>query len=298
MRTSVGLNKAEKDLRSMGRIKEWLRGLGRGDKGVLRLRGGGKFGPPVVMGDESIMSKKAHGTTESGVQQSLKYKVDNEKADEICCFNRHWAEHSGYFLETSWLDEVGKQSGPAEYYDSVSGKLLFTAPRERSFAEFLEESKHHGWPSFRDSEVNWKYVRVLEDGETVSVDGTHLGHNIPDSKGNRYCINLVSVAGYPTEVSGLVGATAQTEKTFKLLKNNSGCTGMFFRPDPRKGKPKAAGASNWPRDGALLKGHVHEVNGDKWLECTQVKQAGKSWEKVKAGNWMPFAYAQYYLEEA
>ena len=49
--------------------------------------------------------------------------------------------------------------------------------------------------SFRDSEVNWDYVRILPDGECVSVDGTHLGHNLPDSSGNRYCINLVSVAG-------------------------------------------------------------------------------------------------------
>ncbi len=31
----------------------------------------------------------------------------------------------------------------------------------------------------------------------VSLEGTHLGHNLPDSKGNRYCINLVSVAGNP-----------------------------------------------------------------------------------------------------
>lgn len=38
----------------------------------------------------------------------------------------------------------------------------------------------HGWPSFRDEEVNWDVVRVLSDGETVSIDGTHLGHNIPD----------------------------------------------------------------------------------------------------------------------
>jgi len=33
----------------------------------------------------------------------------------------------------------------------------------------------------------------------VSVDGTHLGHNLPDKFGNRYCINLVSVAGNPVE---------------------------------------------------------------------------------------------------
>ena len=56
--------------------------------------------------------------------------------------------------------------------------------------------KYSGWPSFRDNEVVWDNVRVLKNsGETVSADGTHLGHNIPDSSGNRYCINLVSVAG-------------------------------------------------------------------------------------------------------
>ena len=49
----------------------------------------------------------------------------------------------------------------------------------------------------RDDEVVWDSVRCLKDGETVSVDGTHLGHNLPDSTGRRYCINLVSVAGQP-----------------------------------------------------------------------------------------------------
>ena len=72
----------------------------------------------------------------------------------------------------------------------------------RSWDEFVHESLHHGWPSFRDAEVISKRVRVLEDGETVSIDGTHLGHNLPDSKGNRYCINLVNVAGFPTAERG------------------------------------------------------------------------------------------------
>ena len=45
----------------------------------------------------------------------------------------------------------------------------------------------------------WENVRCLKDGETVSVDGTHLGHNLPDSSGHRYCINLVCVAGTPVE---------------------------------------------------------------------------------------------------
>ena len=71
------------------------------------------------------------------------------------------------------------------------------APVERSLEDFVKESRAHGWPSFRDNEVDWDNVRVLANGETVSVDGTHLGHNLPDSKGNRYCINLVSIAGSP-----------------------------------------------------------------------------------------------------
>ena len=55
-------------------------------------------------------------------------------------------------------------------------------------------------------QVMWENVRVIPEGprgqgEAVSVDGTHLGHNLPDHKGNRYCINLVSVAGHPPQES-------------------------------------------------------------------------------------------------
>ena len=104
----------------------------------------------------------------------------------------------GYFTGTSFEDEVRAAKGPITFYDSNSGKPLFVAPINRSVDEFIEESKYHGWPSFRDQEVVWDNVRVLKSsGETVSVDGTHLGHNLPDRRGNRYCINLVSVAGNP-----------------------------------------------------------------------------------------------------
>ena len=151
-----------------------------------------------ILGDESIMSQKAHGTSQTPVQKDLRYGCDQKIADKICNFNRHYAEFSGYFLKTSWLEEIPKNGDPTTYYDSNSGKALFTAPVSRSFVDFLQESKAHGWPSFRDEEVNWSFVRVLPDCECVSIDGTHLGHNIPDSKGNRYCINLVSIAGSPT----------------------------------------------------------------------------------------------------
>lgn len=54
-------------------------------------------------------------------------------------------------------------------------------------------------------QVHWENVRTLKDNEVVSLSGSHLGHNIPDRKGNRYCINLVSVAGNP------VTSTSQSE---------------------------------------------------------------------------------------
>ena len=147
------------------------------------------------------MSQKAHGTSEQPVQKSLRWNCDYDTSDRICNFNRHYAEFAGYWQTTDFLNSLKDENLklPIEFYDSVTGKLLFTAPVGRSLEDFLLESQKHGWPSFRDEEVNWEYVRCLKDGECVSTTGTHLGHNIPDGSGNRYCINLVSVAGQPTE---------------------------------------------------------------------------------------------------
>lgn len=159
------------------------------------------YPPPCVMGDESIMSQKAHGTSETPVQSDLLYNVDQELADSIANYNRHYAEESGYWETTSFLNDVGNK-GPVTFYDSNTGKALFViaAPgTSRSFEEFVTESQHHGWPSFRDDEVAWENVRVLPNGETVSLAGTHLGHNLPDDAGSRYCIDLVSIAGHPQE---------------------------------------------------------------------------------------------------
>uniref|UniRef100_A0A7S2DMD8 Peptide-methionine (R)-S-oxide reductase n=1 Tax=Octactis speculum TaxID=3111310 RepID=A0A7S2DMD8_9STRA len=148
-----------------------------------------------IRGDESLMSVKSHGTTEKPPQANLRWGVDPQKADKICCFNRHYAEHSGYWEKTNFLSEIDTAGGEMTFYDTVSGKPLFVAPRGRSWDDFLNESRAHGWPSFRDEEVIENDVRVLDNGEAVSLCGTHLGHNLPDRTGNRYCINLVSVAG-------------------------------------------------------------------------------------------------------
>jgi hypothetical protein len=157
---------------------------------------------PVVASDD-VMNQKSHGTSENPVMKNLRWNCDYDTADRICNFNRHYAEYAGYWTTTDFLKTVKEnsprieESNPIHFYDSVTGKLLFRAPIGRSLDDFIAESRSHGWPSFRDEEVNWDYVRCLRNGECVSVTGTHLGHNLPDGKGNRYCINLVSVAGQP-----------------------------------------------------------------------------------------------------
>lgn len=156
------------------------------------------YGGDCVMGEESIMAEKEHGTTPKRVQSNLRWSCSDDIADRICSFNRHYAENGGYWeRSTTFLKEEEQTTEEITFHDSVTGKPLFYSPRGRSWQQFVRESQGHGWPSFRDNEVNWDFVRVLSNGECVSVDGTHLGHNLPDGSGNRYCINLVSVAGRP-----------------------------------------------------------------------------------------------------
>mmetsp|Transcript_87893 Transcript_87893/g.121975 ORF Transcript_87893/g.121975 Transcript_87893/m.121975 type:complete len:237 (-) Transcript_87893:41-751(-) len=176
----------------------WRRGI----VGALAVTGAAlsklrpaRAGQYPVQGSDDIMAAKSHGSTDRPVQEGLRWNVDWNTADRICSFNRHFAEYAGYWRSTAFLTEANREG--ETFYDSVTGKPLFEAPKGRTWEQFEKESKSHGWPSFRDEEVNWENVRCLPGGECVSVDGTHLGHNIPDSNGNRYCINLVSVAGKP-----------------------------------------------------------------------------------------------------
>ena len=161
---------------------------------IAKAKTGDRF--PVI-GSNDLMKPKAHGTSEFPVQDKLRWNCDVKLADRICNYNRNWAEYAGYWnSETSFLKE-NDGSTPVTFYDSVTGVALFRAPVGRTWDQFIVESKGHGWPSFRDDEVVWENVRSLNDGEMISVSGTHLGHNLPDRNGNRYCINLVSVAGFP-----------------------------------------------------------------------------------------------------
>ena len=82
------------------------------------------------------------------------------------------------------------------FFDSVTGKKLFNGPNERDAETFLNESKEIGYLLFKDADVDWQNVRLLVNGNVVSVDGTFLGRAAPNKTGvNSYAINLSSVAG-------------------------------------------------------------------------------------------------------
>ena len=55
-------------------------------KGKMTNDSGKTLTLPVV-GDESIMSKKKHGTSETSAQKNLRWGCDWDTADRICNFN-------------------------------------------------------------------------------------------------------------------------------------------------------------------------------------------------------------------
>ena len=142
------------------------------------------------------MKERDNGTCPNTPQTDLRWGADYDKANTIACFNRRYAESKGYWEgDTVTFKADNENEESFTYYDSITGKPLYVGPVGRTMAEFIAESEEFGWPSFRDEETVWDNVRVLWDGEVVSKDGSHLGHNLPDELGNRYCINLVCIAG-------------------------------------------------------------------------------------------------------
>ena len=122
----------------------------------------------------------------------LRWNVDINLARRICCNNRLGAEQKNSWENNKDFNIWLQSDEPKIFYDSVSNLPVFKI--KRPINEWIEESQKHGWPSFRDNEIIGK-VRVLPNGEVVTPYGYHLGDNLPDKLGNRYCINLVSIAG-------------------------------------------------------------------------------------------------------
>jgi hypothetical protein len=65
-----------------------------------------------IYADESLMKQKSHGTCDAPVMKNLRWGCDYETADRICCFNRHYAEYSGYWQTTKFLEQVRSNFRP------------------------------------------------------------------------------------------------------------------------------------------------------------------------------------------
>lgn len=156
------------------------------------------------------------------VQEDLRYGVtsDRDTAVSICCHNTDFAEYAGYF-ESKGLFSRLDTNGVTTFYDSVCGKPLFRAPVGRSFSDWQSESQEHGWPSFRSQEIFKENVVFRGGGEMRSTCGTHLGHNIPDSSGSRYCIDLVCIAGSPSAKSNATQLADLRDVPVTLARSNS-----------------------------------------------------------------------------
>lgn len=132
------------------------------------------------------------------IQTDLMYGCEKDlaMADRICCHNTYWAEPSGFQTKPHInLFHKLDSSAVTTFYDSACNIPLFKAPVGRTFSDWKTESLAHGWPSFRPEETFKKNIIVLPGGEVRSACGLHLGHDIPDHKGSRYCIDLVCIAG-------------------------------------------------------------------------------------------------------
>jgi peptide methionine sulfoxide reductase MsrB len=176
---------------------------------------------PVPVVEESFMQstprKFGSCSTRVPVERRLRWGASADVAAEIGCFNRAGAEPKGSWERTGLPKAAARKQGGKStitFYDTISGLPLFVAPRNRSMEQFVEESRAHGWPSFRDAELVLENLRQIRGthGEIVSAAGMHLGHNLPDGL-NRYCINLVSIAGHPPLSAALPGRSRRDTAT-------------------------------------------------------------------------------------
>ena len=75
---------------------------------------------------------------------------------------------------------------------------LMSQASEQIFASVtpvMEAAAQGGGAAAGDAGAGLRAMRRRR--EAISTAGTHLGHNIPDERGNRWCINLCSVAHMP-----------------------------------------------------------------------------------------------------
>eukprot|EP01062_Namystynia_karyoxenos_P015516 TRINITY_DN15621_c0_g1_i1.p2 TRINITY_DN15621_c0_g1~~TRINITY_DN15621_c0_g1_i1.p2 ORF type:complete len:309 (+),score=88.72 TRINITY_DN15621_c0_g1_i1:87-929(+) len=182
--------------------------------------------------------------------------------DWVCCANAVWAEPAGsqnsVAAYSALLDSGPPDGEPVTYYDAACGLPLFTAPRGRTWQQFAAESRRHGWPSFRPQEAHLDNIVIAPEGEMRSTCGTHLGHNIPDAEGDRYCIDLLCIAGLPPAApEPAARPAAPAPPPFRSAPPaGGGAAGEFSAERPEGGGAGGADGSGLGTGGRLARGFI------------------------------------------
>lgn len=167
---------------------------------------------------------------QESVKNFMGATIDYNYAVKYCCqqddpFRVRFLDH-GYFFDDYFepkgyldepqvdlfghLDDLSNGTTTITFYDSVCGIPLFVAPKNRTFEEFIQESKREGHLMFNLQEVVAENV-VIADGSKSrfweSKCNTFLGTAVclnkvcdwPDEY--RIKINLVCVAGDPSSIA-------------------------------------------------------------------------------------------------
>ena len=86
----------------------------------------------------------------------------------------------------------------------------------------------------RSAETISENVVIHSSGRMESVCGTHLGHNIPDSNGARFCIDLVCVAGRGStfdahNFTGIIPMGLAVPRACPCVDESALCVSYFWR---------------------------------------------------------------------
>jgi len=186
----------DSDLAKIQQIGFWMEGVeGHFDVDIKWVRA--TNGP-------SKLKNKMTNTCQGKPQTNLRYNAsdvmwsdDESMTEAICCDSDYagLAEPQFLFQQLKLFSQLDS-SGTNVFYDPICGLPLFRAPIGRSLKDFQQESIEHGWPSFRDEERVQENL-VLKGNVLYSKCNTRLGDNLPDDNGNRYCLDLVCIAGNP-----------------------------------------------------------------------------------------------------
>ena len=139
----------------------------------------------------------------------------------------YFTEYSGYWKKTSFYQEMNASTQEITFYDSVTGKPLFIAPRERTAQEFIKESEAH---------VRTHPPRPFPRGREADLHGSPWGRR----------------AGHPSATPRWFGRTSAAFKTAKRCQTHThAVTSTAPHPPPTPMSPQAP-----VRDGDRARGQL------------------------------------------